>query len=292
MRADAERDAFVKEMDALCGSKNRWEIWGDMVHMFAITISNAVDKRHWDAREARYMAIAKRYSAEELNAFAALFARLVNAYEVGGHRDFLGEIFMLLGLGNDRGGQFFTPYDVCKMIAKVSIDTAPQEIERKGYISINDCACGAGATLIAAADILLNDQKINYQPRVLFVGQDIDETTALMCYIQLSLFGCAGYVHVGNTLTDPMTGHVLFGDGGENTWYTPMYFSEVWEMRRQAAILRHALGLTERSELEPAETPVSPEEPEPAEPEPEIPVIEVSGKRRRRKPEGQLMFDL
>lgn len=289
MRVDAERSAFVKEMDALCGSRNRWEIWCDMIHMFAFAISNAVDKRHYDAREARYMAIAKRYSAEEIDAFAALFARLVNAYDVGGHRDFLGEIYMELGLGNDRNGQFFTPYDVCRMMAKISIDTAPQEIERNGYISINDCACGAGATLIAAADILLNDQKINYQQAALFVAQDIDETTALMCYIQLSLFGCAGYVHVGDTLTDPMTGHVLFGDGGENTWYTPMYFSEVWEMRRQAAILRQALGLESRVTDE--ETETAPEAPEPVEPEPEIPVIEVRGKRSRRKSEGQLMFE-
>lgn len=286
MRIDAERSAFVKEMDALCGSRNRWEIWGDMIHMFAFSISNAVDKRHYEAREARYMAIAKRYSADEMDAFAALFARLVNAYDVGGHRDFLGEIYMELGLGNDRNGQFFTPYDVCRMMAKISIDTAPQEIERKGYISINDCACGAGATLIAAADILLNDQKINYQQAALFVAQDIDETTALMCYIQLSLFGCAGYVHVGNTLTDPMTGHVLFGDCGENTLYTPMYFSKVWEMRRQAAILRQALGLEARLTDD-----AVPEAPEPVEPEPEIPVIEVSGKRARRKPEGQLMFE-
>lgn len=290
MRIDAERSAFVKEMDALCGSRNRWEIWGDMIHMFAFAISNAVDKRHYEAREARYMAIAKRYSAEEMNAFAALFARLVNAYDVGGHRDFLGETYMELGLGNDRNGQFFTPYDVCRMMAKISIDTAPQEIERKGYISINDCACGAGATLIAAADILLNDQKINYQQAALFVAQDIDETTALMCYIQLSLFGCAGYVHVGNTLTDPITGHVLFCDGGENTWYTPMYFSGVWEIRRQAAILRQALGLEMRGTDDAVQE--APEAAEPvAEPEPEIQMIEVSGKRARRKPEGQLMFE-
>lgn len=289
MRGDAEKAAFVKEMDALCGHRNRWEIWHDMVHMFAISISNAVDGRHRDAREARYMAIAKRYSAEEMNAFAALFARMVNVYEVCGHMDFMGEIFMELGLGNDRGGQFFTPYDVCKIMAKVSIDSAPQGIERNGYISINDCACGAGATLIAAADILWNDQKINYQQTVMFTGQDIDETTALMCYIQFSLLGCAGYVHIGDTLTEPMTGHVLFGDGGENTWYTPMYFSEVWEIRRQAAILRHALGLPERAELEPSETPEVPK-PEPDH-EPKIPVIDVHGKKCRRKPEGQLMFE-
>lgn len=62
----------------------------------------------------------------------------------------------------------------------------------------------------------------------LVVAQDIDETVALMCYIQLSLLGVAGYVKVGNSLTEPMTGN----DNKENYWFTPMYFSNVWVLRR------------------------------------------------------------
>lgn len=60
------------------------------------------------------------------------------------------------------------------------------------------------------------------------VTQDIDETVALMCYIQLSLLGVAGYVKVGNSLTEPMTDN----DDKENYWFTPMYFSNVWVLRR------------------------------------------------------------
>lgn len=63
---------------------------------------------------------------------------------------------------------------------------------------------------------------------LLVVAQDIDETVALMCYIQLSLLGVAGYVKVGNSLTEPMTGN----DNKENYWFTPMYFSNVWVLRR------------------------------------------------------------
>lgn len=49
-----------------------------------------------------------------------------------------------------------------------------------------------------------------------------------MCYIQLSLLGCAGYVKIGNTLTDPMHD----GDDPTAYWYTPGYFSSVWQLRR------------------------------------------------------------
>ena len=49
-----------------------------------------------------------------------------------------------------------------------------------------------------------------------------------MCCIQLSLLGVAGFVKVGNSLTDPIRN----GDSLENYWFTPMYFSDVWHTRR------------------------------------------------------------
>ena len=98
-------------------------------------------------------------------------------------------------------------------------------------IFINDPCCGAGATLIAgihAARKQLEKANLNYQNHLLIIAQDIDETVALMCYIQLSLLGVAGYVKVGNSLTEPMTDN----DNKENYWFTPMYFSNVWVLRR------------------------------------------------------------
>jgi len=74
----------------------------------------------------------------------------------------------------------------------------------------------------------LEKTNLNYQNHLLVVAQDIDETVALMCYIQLSLLGVAGYVKVGNSLTEPMTDN----DDKENYWFTPMYFSNVWVLRR------------------------------------------------------------
>ena len=48
-------------------------------------------------------------------------------------------------------------------------------------------------------------QEINYQTSVLFTAQDIDYIVGLMCYLQLSLMGCAGYVVIGDTLRHPST---------------------------------------------------------------------------------------
>ena len=61
-----------------------------------------------------------------------------------------------------------------------------------------------------------------------FGGAWIDETVALMCYIQISLLGVAGYIKVGNSIADPMT----TDDDKSKYWYTPMYFSDIWVIRR------------------------------------------------------------
>lgn len=290
---DTEAKEFIKTMDSLCGRHNRWEIWKDAMWLFATAISNAVDSRHREKREQQYLDIAKRYSKAEMDTFAELFAQLVMILErKSGYCDFLGELYMMLGLGNDAGGQFFTPYDVCKMMAKVSMPDVQEKVEQQGWFSVNDPACGAGATLIAAADIIHNEYKLNFQTSVMFLGQDIDYTTGLMCYIQLSLCGCAGYVRIGNTLTDPMTGHVLFGDGGENTWYTPMFFSTPWEMRRQAVLMKAFFQGLEQGVKDhaPEALPEPAAQPEPVEPEPVV--VQASGKQARKKPQGQLMFDI
>lgn len=152
-----------------------------------------------------------------------------------------------------------------------------------------DPACGAGATLIAAADIMLNEYNVNFQTRALFVGQDIDYTTGLMCYIQMSLIGMAGYVHIGNTLTEPMTGHALFGDGGENTWYTPMYFSGIWEGRRQCALMDRFL----RSVAQQQPNEKQPEEQHPVMPETEtIPVRQKPTQKAKAKNEQMTLWEI
>lgn len=135
----AEAKEFVKLVDALCGRRSRWEVWKDMTWLFATTISNAVDGRYREKREQQYMDIAKHYSNDELDTFAKLFAQLVVILEQKrGCCDFLGELFMMLELGNDAGGQFFTPYDVCKVMAKVSMPGVQATVKRDGYISVND----------------------------------------------------------------------------------------------------------------------------------------------------------
>ena len=229
-KVDARKE-FLRVFRQLTYRHNPWNAWQDFVTMSACALSNPVDKQHYDEREALYMKTIKRYSKQEQNLFPELFAHTVMALDDNPEQDFLGSIFMELNLENDAKGQVFTPYHVCQLMAEIAMDDTVKQVNEKGYFTINDPACGAGATLIAgihAARKALEKENLNFQNHILVVAQDIDWTVALMCYIQLSLLGVAGCVKIGNSLTEPMTSN----DSKENYWFTPMYFSKVWTMRR------------------------------------------------------------
>lgn len=222
---------FIKLYRELTYRWTPWEVWQDFVTMYACAISNAVDKAHFDEREVMYLKRIQKYSKKEQEIFPQLAAEVVLALEKNPEQDFLGKIFMELNLSNDSGGQFFTPYNVCRMMAEMTIGDVVTHVEKYGYITINDPACGAGATLIAAVHAAakpLTKAGLNWQNHVLITAQDIDYTVALMCYIQLSLLGAAAYIKIGNTFTEPMSST----DTLENYWFTPMYFSGVWFARR------------------------------------------------------------
>ena len=208
------------------------DIWRDFIIMFACAISNSLDKSHYDEREKRYLKIIKKYNKQEQNLFPELTAHTVMALEENPEQDFLGGIFMELNLGNGSNGQFFTPYHVCDLMAKITMtESVVPEVNEKGYITICDSCCGAVATLIAGiheARRQLEKENLNYQNHVLVVGQDIDEIVALMCYIQLSLLGVAAYIKIGNNFTEPIDPN----DTTDNYWFTPIYFSDVWVTRR------------------------------------------------------------
>lgn len=232
----AEKE-FVKIVKDTYRNRNLWQVWNDAMTMIAISISNIVDNQYKDVREARYLALAKTYSSVELEGMSKLFSLIVTALDENPAQDFLGKMFMQLNLGNKWKGQFFTPFPVSRLMAEMQMKDAQDQIEQKGWISVCDNCVGAGAMLIAVADAF-RDQKINYHDQVLFVGQDIDLMAAMMCYIQLSLIGCPGYIKIGDTLTDPITGYAtLFAEDGENIWKTPFYFKDTWHQRRMFALL-------------------------------------------------------
>lgn len=233
MTSKAHKKEFLKIFNEMCYSRSGWQVWADLISAIACSMANSVDKspKRWQAREQEYAECIKRLGGVEKP--AQCFACIAETLSDNPNQDFLGELYMELNLGNHWKGQFFTPFSICKMMASITIGKEVTDaIKAKGYIAVNDCACGAGATLIAAAN-RLHDLDINYQNRVMFVSQDIDRIAGLMCYIQLSLLGCPGYVVIADTLTNPVVGYTLFPEEnpGQEFWYMPMWFSDIWQGR-------------------------------------------------------------
>mgnify|MGYP000496058056 FL=1 len=232
MRKSEYYQEFRSKFQQLLSPRSRpIDIWRDFIVMSACAMSNTVDKSHYDEREKRYLETINKYEKSQQHIFPELYADVVMALDENPEQDFLGRMFMDLHLDYEELKQIFTPYHVCQLMAGVTMGDLVQQVEEQGYVSINDCCCGAGANLIAAinsARHMLEDAGLNFQNHILVIGQDIEELVALMCYIQISLLGVAGYIKVGNALTEPMTSD----DSMENYWFTPMYFSDVWHTRR------------------------------------------------------------
>lgn len=219
---------FIETFRKLTYTHRSLDVWSDFVTLLACSISNAVDKKNYDKREKLYLRCINKYNEQERMLFPELAAIVVMALDENQEQDFLGNLYMNLGLGSKSTSQFFTPYHVCRLMSEMTVGNISEEVKKNGYVSINDPCCGAGATLIAAINTArkqLEKENLNFQNHLLVVAQDIDFTVAAMCYIQISLLGVAGYVKVGNSLTEP----ICENDTDENYWFTPMYFSEIWQ---------------------------------------------------------------
>lgn len=225
--------------------------------VMACSISNSTDRdpERFNSREKQFERAIKDLGGVDIP--AQMLAIIVNELDRDPNQDFLGKLYMSLNLGSHWHGQFFTPYHVCEMMAKMQVtEECKGEIERKGYLSVCDPCIGAGAMLVAAATAF-RELDINYQNCVVFAGQDIDSVVAKMAYIQISLLGCPGYITVGNSLTNPQTGHDLFPQATkeQDLWITPMFFSQIWEMRRQKELFMYLFRGVETSPLDEKEPP-------------------------------------
>lgn len=196
---------------------SRYTVWYDFVVMSACAISNLCDMRYHDERETLYAKSAEKYNAEELGLFSEMLAQTMLALHERPH-DFLGAAFMEMSLSNEWRGQFFTPDSVGEMMAAINAPGLIDEINKNGWASVSDPACGAGCLLIAVANQLAK-AGIDCTDSVVYYAQDVDTVAALMCYIQLASLGCKAVIKIGNTLSDPYT----TGEDTESIWYTPAY---------------------------------------------------------------------
>ena len=196
-------------MDKFVFRYSRWQVWNDFLSLSAISMANVIPTPEKE------------------------------------EQDFLGSLYHYLELHQEQKGQFFTPYHICEFMSELQFagDEKAEKLEGKGYISVNDPACGAGAMLIAFANVA-KKHGINYQKHVLFVAQDIDRTAAMMCYIQMSLLGCPAIVVIGDSLAKP------FPHSDNEVWCTLFYYLNCWRFTsEEAGEQQEGIGDMEEKEM-------------------------------------------
>lgn len=152
----------------------------------------------FDQVEAQYMAAVKKYTGEEIGAFAKLLG-ITKLALWEGKTDFLGQLYMELEISNDRNSEFFTPFPIALMMAKMTFGDVAKQIKEKGFITVGEPACGGGAMLIAAAQVI-EEQGFDPGAVMFFDATDISKPCCNMAYLQASILGLSGIVRHGNTL--------------------------------------------------------------------------------------------
>lgn len=209
------RKHLIEALLALSKRHGIQKVFTDFVEMYALAISNAVDKTQLEQREGRYLEIIKGYSPAEIEMLPALMAHAVNAFEAearkGFFRDILGEVFHELNLHDVWKKQFFTPHELSLMMGRLSvINDSPSST---GRIDVMECCIGSGALVLGYINAV-REQDASSVQRIYVEGMDTDLKCVHMAYIQLSLYGISARIDHGNALTQERW----------SSWYTPCYY--------------------------------------------------------------------
>lgn len=224
--ADAHQKEIVSLLRQVAYTRGIDRVWSDWVEICAIALARA-DLAQRDVREQRYLQLIAQYERAELDQLVQAFAQLVMSYELrveaADFGDVLGSTFMMLDMGNAGAGQFFTPYEVSRLMGNMMMGDGQALVDKTdahGFIRVLEPACGAGGMLIAAAHAM-HDAGLNYQQCMHATAIDIDQRCVHMTFIQLALLHVPAVVIHGNGLT---------GECREQ-WFTPAHVLGGWRAR-------------------------------------------------------------
>lgn len=241
---------FCKVVGQLAGKYGRHEVFTDFCEAAALSLRQTFERS--EKNERAYLDLINRYEPGEQPRFAELLALTVEALTEQ-PRDFLGECFHELELYNQYKGQYFTPFDISRMMARISLAGVEEQIQRRGYIELNEPTCGSGGMVIAAAEEF-KARGLNPLNTLFAVAQDIDRKCCNMAYIQLSLLAIPAAVIWGNTLLVEC----------REQWLTAGYFLGPWAERfRWRRLIRAVSNLAPDKPPTPKPAPAAPVAPPP-----------------------------
>lgn len=193
---------FEKLFNEFSRHKTWGTCWQDVLEVMLCALAR-------EQQEDRYLEIISRYSKDEVYEIMHICRAIQRRYfdvvkTDGSWGDPLGEYWEEYSsmLGKKMSGQFFTPPDICQVLAEMTVpvqDRSPDKIK-----TVLDCAGGSGRTLIAVARL---SPELNREVRATSV--DIDKTVSMMCAINLFYHGVTARVVWGDSLSLKANGGYL-----------------------------------------------------------------------------------
>jgi len=239
---------IVKRLADLTYSRRPDEVYSDFLHLteiylrrLPINVLHVVQHGTMPADDGEdtetWRRIAKKYKKDQFKVFAEATHMLIDACDPTithpYYHDLLGDIYMFWGWPDRAKGQYFTPYDLAFMMAKMTLEADADKLCRKAVADAIDKsiyhevwgASGASMTMPGKEDLMLFMLPMVYQhlqpvliqepcigsgvmmlaaaavcPRwavdsavVQFWGSDIDPDCVLMSKVNFMLYGLNGY---------------------------------------------------------------------------------------------------
>ena len=163
----------------ISGHRSPYQVFYDWCTCMAMAFQNSCDifkdSKIYKQHEELYQNTIKQYSESEQKKLYEMTGRLFLAFE-NEISDYLGGIYMEAGCGNKYVGQFFTPFHLSELCARLGVDGTA-----------------------------LKNAGINYQRKLKVVAQDLDWLGVYMTYVQCNMIGIDAIVVQGDTLKEPYT---------------------------------------------------------------------------------------
>lgn len=203
---------LIEELRRLGQTQGINTVFTTFLEITATCLSAETDPSTAKARQARYHELIEGMEPETVNAYAKMCALLYLAVRENWDepRDILGAVYHELNLNNAWNGQYFTPDDVCRMMAMLTLGEDKLDSANQELLTINEPACGSGAIVIGAV-WAMKKSEFDYRQKSFIFAQDIDIRCVWMAYIQFALYEIPAVVIHGNTLTMEEW----------SRWYTP-----------------------------------------------------------------------
>ena len=138
-----------------------------------------------------------RVESRVLGELVNIFSKITFNHNIDKEKDMLGRVYeyflgQFASAEGKRGGEFFTPRSIVRLIVEV---LEPYENAR-----IFDPACGSGGMFVQSREFLKIHKKD--PSKISFFGQESNFTTLQLCKMNLAIRGIFGQIEIGNSYYD------------------------------------------------------------------------------------------